>query len=380
MILNYKKIPVGKAKDLTGQKFNKLTVLYRTKAEAKGAMWLCQCECGEYKVVSSSHLTSGHTKSCGCLNEKAARIKDITGQTFGRLTVVSYESSDKKGHTFWKCKCECGNEKIIRKDGLVSGIVVSCGCFQKEQIAKVGRQKALDLTNQTFGRLTALYPTEERLNSFVIWHCKCSCGQEKDVPSHYLTNGNVQSCGCLQKETQIKNGKNSLIDLTNKRFGKLKVLSLYPERGNDGHTYWLCQCDCGNQHIVRGSHLINKNIESCGCINYSIGEYNILQILKQNNIEFEKEKIFLDFVYEDTKQHPRYDFYLPKYNRIIEFDGRQHFQENSYFNSQQNIEERDQIKNKYALKNKIQIIRIPYWERDNITLEMLLGNKYLIKE
>ena len=43
-------------------------------------------------------------------------------------------------------------------------------------------------------------------------------------------------------------------------------------------------------------------------------------------------------------------------------------------------QERDKIKNQYALDNNIDLIRIPYWERDNITLELILGNKYLITQ
>ena len=48
------KIPVGQAKDLTGQKFNRLTVFYRVKWPSSGAaQWLCKCDCGEWKVVSA---------------------------------------------------------------------------------------------------------------------------------------------------------------------------------------------------------------------------------------------------------------------------------------------------------------------------------------
>lgn len=43
-------------------------------------------------------------------------------------------------------------------------------------------------------------------------------------------------------------------------------------------------------------------------------------------------------------------------------------------------QERDKIKNQYALDNNIDLIRIPYWERDNITIDYILGNKFLIKE
>ncbi len=45
--MEYKQIPVGQAKDLTGQKFGRLTVLYRTENKSKMTRWVCECECGD---------------------------------------------------------------------------------------------------------------------------------------------------------------------------------------------------------------------------------------------------------------------------------------------------------------------------------------------
>lgn len=53
-------------KDLSGQKFSRLTVLYSKRIDNRKSKWLCLCECGEYTYVSSNSLTSGTTKSCGC--------------------------------------------------------------------------------------------------------------------------------------------------------------------------------------------------------------------------------------------------------------------------------------------------------------------------
>ena len=61
--------------------------------------------------------------------------------------------------------------------------------------------KARDLTGQKFGHLTAMFATDKRVQSRVVWHCLCDCGNEIDVPSHSLVSGNTKSCGCLKKET-----------------------------------------------------------------------------------------------------------------------------------------------------------------------------------
>jgi hypothetical protein len=105
--------------------------------------------------------------------------------------------------------------------------------------------------------------------------------------------------------------------------------------------------------------------------------------LTENSIQYEKEKTFEDFIYIDSLHHPRYDFYLPDFNRLIEFDGEQHFEDIDFFiNEFSNYtirQDRDKIKNQYALSHNIPLVRIPYWERNNITLEMIMGDKYLVK-
>ena len=53
------------------------------------------------------------------------------------------------------------------------------------------------------------------------------------------------------------------LNLTNRRFGSLIVVSKVKSR--NGKTYWLCQCDCGNQKEVQTSHLMSGAIKSCGC-------------------------------------------------------------------------------------------------------------------
>lgn len=60
------------------------------------------------------------------------KLIDLTGQKFNRLTVLSRTSSDKSGNTMWKCICDCGNETCVRADQLKSGRVKSCGCYNNE--------------------------------------------------------------------------------------------------------------------------------------------------------------------------------------------------------------------------------------------------------
>lgn len=68
---------------------------------------------------------------------------------------------------------------------------------------------------------------------------------------------------------------------------------------------------------------------------------------------------------------------------LIEYDGEQHFQNKTdkiWSDSLEKRQERDRIKNDYCLSHNIPLIRIPYWEKNNITLELLLSQKYLVKK
>lgn len=57
-----------------------------------------------------------------------------------------------------------------------------------------------------------------------------------------------------------------IIDLKNKRFGRLTAISLSNERGNRGQYKWNCKCDCGNNHLVTGESLRSGKSKSCGCL------------------------------------------------------------------------------------------------------------------
>lgn len=118
-------------KDLTGQRFGRLTVIKEGERSKGGRVqWLCKCDCGSYKTVTTNNLTSGRTKSCGCLHREAI-IKDLTGKRFGRLTVIR-ENGRHGRRVKWLCRCDCGNFITALSTSLVEGNIKSCGCLQNE--------------------------------------------------------------------------------------------------------------------------------------------------------------------------------------------------------------------------------------------------------
>ena len=93
--------------------------------------YLCKCSCGnsQLKSVLGKHLKNGHTWNCGC--QSKSKLKDITGQKFNMLTVIKRVDNfiGKDGpETQYLCRCDCGRETIVRGKYLRNGHTKSCGC------------------------------------------------------------------------------------------------------------------------------------------------------------------------------------------------------------------------------------------------------------
>ena len=114
--------------------------------------------------------------------------------------------------------------------------------------------KAKDITDQRFGRLTAVRPTEKRSGHSVVWECRCDCGNTALVAADCLKSGRTKSCGCLIR-----------VDLTGQRFGQLTAVR--PTEKRSGHSVvWECVCDCGNTAFVAVQSLKSGGTTSCGCL------------------------------------------------------------------------------------------------------------------
>lgn len=73
--------------DLTGMRFGKLVVIERVDDDSnRNRMWLCQCDCGNRKVIGGRHLSSGATKSCGCEQHTHCNLRH--GQRHTRLYAI----------------------------------------------------------------------------------------------------------------------------------------------------------------------------------------------------------------------------------------------------------------------------------------------------
>ena len=233
--------------------------------------------------------------------------------------------------------------------------------MKKEYNAK---EKYSYLIGQIIGKWKVLDIVHTRKKPDAICFCT-ECGNTtRPVNIGNLLKGLTHDCGCGRKKTLSKMfGK----DFTGQKFGKLTAVELMPETNKYHKRIYRCICDCGNETYVLGNSLATKHTQSCGCINSVFNMYirQYLDSQQINNIP-EYSVIINNIRY-------RFDFYLPSYNLFIEYDGIQHFEPKGFSGDKdvdqlnfEKTQQRDKIKNQYAKDNKINLLRIPYWEQNNI--------------
>lgn len=155
--------------------------------------------------------------------------KDYTGQTFEKLTAVSFAYT-KNGKTYWNTLCECGNHKVYRIDQLVSGDVKSCGCYPQKrrfkhkmynsrlaQIYYDMKQRCLNPNNNSYmnygGRGISIYNEwlgEKGSINFINW--ALTHGYKENLTIDRINdNGNYcpGNCRWADKNTQSANRRNS---------------------------------------------------------------------------------------------------------------------------------------------------------------------------
>lgn len=307
------------------------------KITRKTTVWWGELECpycGKTYERRLPDVDSGRGyQHCGCMRNKnfhntMLSKRDLTGQTFGRLTVIENDNGmrDKNNNVLKKCICSCKEHNIVYKN------------------------------------------------------------------YYYLTHADCPSCGCVGKEISKQNGLNNKRDLTGQKFGKLTVVKdsgLRKQTPNGTMIIWDCVCDCDENKIVQVSSndLTSGNTMSCGCMR-SRGEELIGRILSCLNIDFKNNYHFIDCKNPKTDKFLYFDFYLLNYNICIEYDGEQHYTYSNTgkgWNTYDNFKDtqyRDSIKDQYCKDHNIPLIRIPYWDYEKLNedyLATLINNAMLHK-
>lgn len=254
--------------------------------------------------------------------------------------------------------------------------------------------KAIDLTNQQFGKLTVIERDYDycKLHNLkrerVYWKCICECGNIISVASDALRSGGTTQCPNCKCKNEVGH-----------RYGKLLVVApAILSTKSKGNKSWICKCDCGNTVIVTGWDLRGGRTTSCGCYHSEVckqrklvhnamskQEKIVYELLKNNDYNFLYDEPFFSDLLTPNGGIARYDFIILDDNnnpiRLIEIDGEQHYKPVKIFGGKKAFKERqkmDKKKNEYAKNKNIPLVRLPYTLGENITLEMIFNNNYLI--
>lgn len=193
-------------------------------------------------------------------------------------------------------------------------------------------------------------------DSYKKLHFQCSNGHDKYISFTDFKNDEKRKCKkCLNQEktNEFKELAESL--------GYIFIEGFY----ENCESIFKLQCPKGHVFDIKYTNLKYKK-GVCPCCKESRGEFEIRRVLNKNNIEFIKEYKFEDCKFKASLP---FDFYLPNLNICIEFDGEYHYKAIDYFGGLDKFISRkinDTIKNKYCKDNNIKLIRIPYWDLNNI--------------
>ncbi len=183
----------------------------------------------------------------------------------------------------------------------------------------------------------------------------CDCGNIAYVNSSNLKNNHTTSCGCEKREF-IEMSK---LDIIGRQYGYLTVLEEVKDNSYKRRKV-RCICSCGKEIICTVLSLTSGHTMSCGCMRKSKGEMYIEELLKKYKICYISQKRFEKC---KNKRELPFDFYLPKHNICIEYQGQQHYHPIEYWGGKEKFEiykNNDNIKKIFCNNNDIHLICLPY--------------------
>lgn len=252
-------------------------------------------------------------------------------------------------------------------------------------ITAIEKGKAQIIIGEKNNRLTLCdrAPNTKSKKTRVI--CKCDCGKYTVINYQDFKSGKVKSCGCFSKEQKIERCKKTAINYASseKNINPFyKYIKPTQIRGNSKEIIWEIECRKCHKHFFDSpNQLISQKRthgnNPCKCWQkHSIGVWKIIKVLEDNNINYCLEKSF------STCISPKgnllfFDFYLPEYNLLIEYDGKQHY-EIAFNQGEDKLilqKKYDKIKNDWCKNNNINLIRIPYFKKEIKLEDLIKGGK-----
>jgi hypothetical protein len=348
---------IEKAKEIHGDKYDYSLSEY--KKNHLNVSIICKKH-GVFKQIPANHTRK--TNPHGCPN--CASNKKLTTKTF--IEKAKEIHGDKYDYSLVKY---IGAHDIIKIICLKHGIfeqkafahLQNYGCQicgnNKKLTKEIFIKKAKEIHGDKYD-----YSLSEYKNSHTKIKIICpKHGIFEQKPNNHLSKQDCYKCGeIIRSNNKILKAKNSFIEKAKKTHGDKYDYSLV--------KYINCRSKikiiCLKHGIFKQSPHSHINNHGCPDCYISKGEFKIKEILNNKNINFIFQKSFDNCKNENNKKL-KFDFYLPKQNILIEYDGKQHYEPIEYFGGLSSFKitnEYDNIKNNYAKNNNIKLIRIPYYK------------------
>lgn len=242
-------------KDYIGKIFGTYTIIDVYNKKKKGAYAKIKCTCNrEYeRKITLIDLNTKHKGCPKCDNGKP--WESHIGEKYGNLTITGITHSSERGYSLTQmiCKCDCGNENIIRTLSSLKARSrkASCGeCYHGIPFSS--------FIGKNYGRLTIIEYRKNKNSSIrcIEFLCKCSCNKSENkwYPLEMINQNfkSISSCGCVKKE---------LYNLRKIHFGSLHIMNT--SKNNEGGLRYNCKCDCSREIEVLESDLFTGKVTCC---------------------------------------------------------------------------------------------------------------------
>jgi hypothetical protein len=354
---------IKRANEIHKNKYNYSFSTY--KGKRKNIEITCR-EHGKFNQNAGVHLNGSGCKRCH--SDKMSKKNTLTTEEFIKKAkgvhkdkynycLVDYKNSQ------MKVKIICSEHGEFSQTPANHLFNHGCdGCARKEQ------KKNKTLTTEIFIKKAKKihkniynYSKVEYKNNSTKVKILCpKHGEFKQSPNSHISAKN----GCSHCSGKAKLTLNAFKIKAKKIHGNKYNYSLISEIKNS-QTKIKIVCSKHEEFMqTPGSHLNQK--QGCPRCCESKGERIVGEFLKEKKLIFDRQKTFDDCINPKTGRKLKFDFYLPKYNMCIEYDGRQHFEPIKRFGGEKGYNStiyRDRIKNEFCVNNKIKIVRIKYNER-----------------
>ena len=197
-----------KDRNLIGARYGALTILAFAERVDRELTATVRCDCGNTAKKKIPDVLSGKTRSCGCRIGSSRGLKyevrGLIGKKFGLLTILAFAGRNKHHALLATVECDCGTQKEMIVQHLLTGRSKSCGCNRWKVYAArrvSGAYEDRNLIGTRYGMLTIVATVGHNAKGRFVVRVKCDCGEIKELPIGRL--GRDVSCGCYRRNRKI---------------------------------------------------------------------------------------------------------------------------------------------------------------------------------